>query len=128
MRHPTPSGLRLVCASSLDRPPPAPFGLPSWSADAPAIAVLLDATDADLTEAPAVARQVPDAATLPPGTHVFVLGAAVRPRAGLLRWFGGGTVAVGRPPRCAALLARGYTAVGAFVDDKSGADLVYAVS
>jgi hypothetical protein len=119
-----------VCATTLSRPPRPPFGLRAWSDDALAIAVLLDATDADVEQAPAIARQIPEAATLPPGTAVFVLGTATRARGGLgglVRWLGPRAVPVERATRCAALVARGYTRVGALVDATSGADLVYAV-
>jgi hypothetical protein len=123
-----PASLRLVCTGAVSRPPRPPFGLSSWSDDGEAIAVLLDATDDDPTQAPAMARQIPQAATLPPGTRVFVLGTATRARRGLVRWVGPGAIPVARATRCAALVARGYTGVGALVDAASGADLVYAVS
>jgi hypothetical protein len=131
VKAPTPSSLRLQCAGALRRPPRPPFGLPGWSDDAPAVAVLLDATSADVNQATAIAPQIPQAAALPPGTSVFVLGTATSARRGfgrLLRWLGPGAAPVGRAARCAALVARGYTGVGALIDAASGADLVYAVS
>jgi hypothetical protein len=126
-----PEALRLVCAGPARRPPRPPFGLAGWSDSAGAVAVLLDATDKDLAEAPAIAAQIPLASTLPPGTAVFVLGTATRARRGLgrlLGWVGPAAVPVARAARCGALVARGYTGIGALVDAASGADLVYAVS
>ncbi len=128
MRPPAPTALRLVCAAPVVRPPRPLFGLAAWAPQADGLAVLLDATEADLDDPAAVARQVPPAATLSPGTPVFVLGAATRTRSGLGRWLGPATVAVPRAARCAALLARGYTSIGALVDEKSGADLAYGLS
>ncbi len=78
-----------------------------------------------LAEARAIAPQLPAASSLPPGALVFVLGGAMRTRRGLRRLLGRGTVPVARAPRCAALVARGYTDVGALLDARSGADLVY---
>jgi hypothetical protein len=128
MTQAAPAALRLVCVSPVHRPPRPPFGLADWTPDATAVAVLLDATEADLEDAPSVAAQLPLATTLPPGTRVFVLGEATRTRAGLGRWLGPGTAGVARAPRCAALLARGYRDIAALVDDKTGADLVVGVS
>jgi hypothetical protein len=119
-----PEALRLVCAAPVARPPRPPFKLTGWSTEAPALAVLLDATNADVGEAAAVAPQVPAASTVAPGTRVFVLGHAMRLRRGIGRWLGRGAEPVTRAVRCAALVARGYTGVGALTDE-SGADLVY---
>jgi hypothetical protein len=119
-----PEALRLVCASPVARPPRPPFKLPGWSTEAPALAVLLDATNADVGDPAAVAPQVPAASTLAPGTRVFVLGHAMRLRRGIGRWLGSGARPVTRALRCATLVARGYTGVGALTD-AGGADLVY---
>ena len=119
-----PEALRLVCAAPVARPPRPPFKLAGWSTDARSVAVLLDATGVDVGDAGAVAPQVPEASTLAPGTRVFVLGHAMRLRRGIVRWLGPGAQPVARAVRCAALVARGYTGVGALTD-ANGADLVY---
>jgi hypothetical protein len=119
-----PDALRLVCAAPVVRPPRPPFKLAGWSTEAPALAVLLDATVANVGEAGEIAPQVPEASTLAPGTRVYVLGQAMRLRRGIGRWLGPAAPPVARAVRCAALVARGYTGVGALTD-ASGADLVY---
>jgi len=84
--------------------------------------------DGDLRDPAVIARQLPDPATLPALSLVFVLGTSA-PRQGLLgRWFGVGATLVPTATRCSALLARGYVGIGAFVDGLSSADLVYATS
>ena len=148
MKHPTPSALRLLMAASrrlttpgsseLTRAPSAdvssgktsrpPFGLTRFDPNAPSVAILLDESDGDLRDPAVVARQLPDPATLPALSLVFVLGTSA-PRQGLLgRWFGVGATLVPTATRCSALLARGYVGIGAFVDGLSSADLVYATS
>ncbi len=89
--------------------------------------MLLDGTDVNLT-ASAIAQQLPLAASLGPATYVFVLGTAMRTRRGFGRWLGSAAVPVDRAARCAALLARGYTNVGATARGASGGDVVYALS
>jgi hypothetical protein len=106
--------------------PRPPFGLATWTPEADSAAILLDATNADLEDPAAVARQLPDATSLPVSSQVFVLGAAARTVGWPRRWFRPKWVVVRRAPRCAALLARGYVGIGAIVDRDSGADLVYA--
>jgi hypothetical protein len=86
---------------------------------------MLDATNDDLSDAAAVARQLPDPGSLPGHATVFVLGAAQRAVGWPRRWFGLPRVPVDRATRCAALLARGYVGIGALVDAASRADLVY---
>jgi hypothetical protein len=103
------------------------LGLRAWSADANAIAVLLDAAGVDLADPAQVAAQIPRATELLADTPVFVLGAAVRGR-GVLRWLGMRTVPVPRAARCTALVARGYVRVGAGIDTKSGADIAWGIS
>jgi hypothetical protein len=102
--------------------------LTGWSAEADAVAVLLDATDDDMQDAAAVARQLPDPASLPASTPVLVLGAAIRRAAWPRRWFVSSHVPVDRATRCAALLARGYVGIGALVDRSTRADIVYATA
>jgi hypothetical protein len=106
-----------------------PFGLQSWSPEAGAIAVLLEAGREELDEL-AVANQLLSARDLPPATTVIVLGDAARSssRSG---WFSlprSSVVAVPRGPRCGALLMRGYVGLGAGVDEASGSDLVWGFS
>ena len=127
MKHPAPSALRLLPALADDAPRP-PLGLQCFDPEAPAIAILLHGSAAELRDPAAVARQLPDPATLPPLSLVFVLGTSAR-RHGLLgRWFGVGASLVPTAARCTALLARGYFRIGAFVDGFSRGSLVYATS
>ena len=128
MKPPAPSALRLVCQSGILKPPRPPFGLPGWSPDAADVCVLLDGTDVDLTEASAIARQLPAAASLGRRTYVFVMGTALRTRRGLGRWLGPAAVPVGRAERCAALLARGYTSIGATAPGSADVDVVFGLS
>jgi hypothetical protein len=68
--------------------------------------------------------QVPEAASLPPGTLVVVLGTDAG--AGLFgRLFQGRRAVVARAVRGSALLARGYTRLGGGVDATSRLDLVW---
>jgi hypothetical protein len=128
VKPPALHALRLVCASGVVKPPRPPLGLAGWSADAADLCVLLDASDVDLTAAPAIAAQLPEATSLGPRTYVFVLGAAMRTRRGLGRWLGPAAVPVGRAARCAALLARGYTNIGATAEGTADGDLVFGLS
>jgi hypothetical protein len=107
------------------RPPQPLFGLPGWTADAAAAAVLLDATTLDGGDAPAVALQLPAAATLPAAMLVVVSGAALRGVGLLGRLFGGATTPVSRAARCGALVARGYVDVGAGVDPVTKMDIAW---
>ncbi|MBV9946363.1 MAG: hypothetical protein JOZ69_05920 [Myxococcales bacterium] len=125
MKLPAVPALRLVTRAA-GRPPRPPLGLPGWSPDAPAIAVLLEASGTDLDDPAQVAAQLPDPGELPPGTPVFVLGMA-RSGPQLLRRLGMGTTAVARAPRCTALVARGYVGVAATADGARG-DLAWGLS
>jgi hypothetical protein len=82
--------------------------------------VRLDATDADVEDPAAVARQIPEARSLPEGTVVLVEATAVQKRRVLQRVLGDKKVPVARHVRCTALLARGY------VDIASEGDAVWA--
>jgi hypothetical protein len=127
VKHPAPSALRLVPAL-VDGAPHPPLGLQWFDPDAPSIAILLLGSAAELRDPAAIARQLPDPATLPPLSLVFVLGTSAK-RHGLLgRWFGVGATLVPTAVRCTALLARGYFRIGAFVDGFSRGSLVYATS
>jgi hypothetical protein len=123
-----PQAVRLVALAPNVKAPKPPFGLSGWSADADALAVVLDATDDDMEDAAAVARQLPDPGALRPRTPVFVFGSAARRTGWPRRWFGPSHVPVDRATRCAALLARGYVGIGALVDRETRADIVYAMS
>jgi hypothetical protein len=127
MTPPRPSALRLwtrAPAAGRLRPP---LGLASFSDDAKAIAVLVDATGLDERDAGAIAAQIPSADDLQAATAVFVLDVAVRGR-GALRWLGARTVNLPRTCRCTALVARGYVSVGAAVDPSGRGDLVWGFS
>jgi hypothetical protein len=125
-----PVALRLVTRAQRVPAVTLPFGIRAWSSDAHAVAVLLEAEADDLNEIE-VASQVPRAHGLPPATPVFILGSATRTPSratwlsSLLR---SSTVSVGRAPRCGALLMRGYVALGAGLEESSGADLVWGLS
>jgi hypothetical protein len=126
MNVPRPAGLRLETHARSTKPPRPPFGLPAWSDNASAVAVIVDASTCAVEDPAQVAAQIPAPSTLAPGTRVFVLAAASR-GAGLFR-------RLMRPPsiprvvRCTALLARGYTAIGAGVDDVSRQDVAWGTS
>jgi hypothetical protein len=107
--------------------PSPPFGLGAWTPDAKDACVVLDATGVDLEDPAEVAVQLPHPTELPAGTRVFVLGAALRGR-GVLRWLGMRMRAVGRAARCTALVARGYTGVGASVDASTDTDVAWGLS
>jgi hypothetical protein len=125
-----PVALRLVTRAQRFPAVTLPFGIRAWSADAHAVAVLLEAEADDLNEIE-VASQVPQARGLAPATAVFILGTATRAPSraswlsSLLR---SSTVSVARAPRCGALLMRGYVALGAGIEESSGADLVWGLS
>jgi hypothetical protein len=124
-----PPALRLVTQARRIPARAIPFGLRAWSPEAQAIAILLEAAGDDLDHL-AVAAQVPPSGSLAPATPVFLLGRAAR-AASRTSWFRrlrSGAVTVGRAPRCGALLMRGYVALGAGVDEASGADLVWGFS
>lgn len=85
------------------------------------VTVRLDATDADLEDASAVALQLPDPATLVPGARVNVLASATRRGGVLRRLLGPSRVPVTRATRCTALLIRGYVTIGADDEQAWGA-------
>lgn len=125
MKAPQPSALRLVTTAPTGERARPLFGLSAWTADVPAAAVVLDAASLNGDDAGAVARQLPDASTLPEGTLVVVSGEAIRGVGILGRLFGGGTTAVNRAARCAALVARGYVDVGAGIDPATKIDIAW---
>jgi hypothetical protein len=127
MIPPRATALRLVTRVRIKRAPPPPLGLRTWSIDADAVAVLLDASSLDADDPLQIAGQIPRAADLAPATPVFVLGRAVRSN-GMLRWIGRQTIAVPRAARCTALVARGYVGVGASIDDASHTDIAWGLS
>lgn len=127
MVPPRPTAVRLYTQTHGVRAPVPPLGLSRWSADATAVAVLLDATGIDVNDPAQIVVQLPSGMDLPPATPVFVLGSAARGR-GVLRWIGMRTVPVARAARCTALVARGYVDVGAGIDDASGADLAWGLT
>jgi hypothetical protein len=127
MTPPRPAALRLVTRARGARAPAPPFGLRAWSEHASAVAVLLDAEETAIGESAAVAAQIPHATELPRATHVYVLATAAR-GSGVLRWLGLRTVPVSRVARCTALVARGYTSIGAGLDDATGSDIAWGIS
>jgi hypothetical protein len=110
---PRPGALRLHTRAEGAKPPRPPLGLAAWSPTADAIAVLLDAGD-DATAIAGIVAQLPDGASLPPGTPVLVLAKAADLRP-FWRVFAR-DVTIPRAARCSALLARGYVDIGADVD------------
>lgn len=78
-----------------------------------ALLVRLDATEADVESAGAIAAQIPEASTLPSRSALVVTQAATKRGGVLRRWLGDRSVAVPRHVRCAALLARGYVDIAA---------------
>jgi hypothetical protein len=127
MTPPRPAAFRLWTRAPAASRPRAPFGLPSFTDAATAIAVFVDATGIDEEDAGAFAEQIPAAVQLEPGTPVFILDAAVRGR-GALRWLGARKVQLPRTSRCTALVARGYVGVGAAADPSGRGDLVWGFS
>jgi hypothetical protein len=120
-----PTALRLVTRAVGAREPGAPLGLRSWSTDADAIAVLIDAAELDVDNPREIAAQIPQATELPQATRVFVLGVAARGR-GAIGWLAR-AIRIPRATRCTALVARGYVEVGAGADD-TGSDLAWGLS
>jgi hypothetical protein len=119
---PRPAMLRVHPPSS-PRPSRAPFGLSAWSDDASAATlVLLDRTE----DASAIASSLPDPASLPAGALVIVAGDSLARRGFFAKLLAGGAAdGMTRHARATALLARGYTRIGAGVDAASGLDLVW---
>ncbi len=92
-------------------PEKSPFGLDFTAEEGPDVARVLWISPQHVGDAAAVARELPEAASLPRGTQVIVLSEARR---------GTGILARLLPPRraplevlCAALLSRGYAEIGA---------------
>src|ERR1700690_413418 len=125
MTPPRTTALRLITCAPGARKPAPPLGLRSWSPDADAIAVLIDAAELDVDDPTQVAAQIPHATELPEATLVFVLGTAAR-GGGVIGWLGR-AVRIPRATRCTALVARGYVGVSAGTDD-AGADLAWGLS
>jgi len=125
VKAPRPPALRLVTTAPTGGRSRPLFGLTAWTPDAPAAAVVLDAAGLTGDDAGAVARQLPDATTLPEGTLVVVSGAALRGVGILGRLFGGATAPVSRAARCGALVARGYVEVGGGVDPATKIDIAW---
>jgi hypothetical protein len=125
---PRPRALRLVTRAKGSPGGPLPFGLRGWTADAEAIAVLLDVPEHGTLDAEAVAAQIPPARGLPPATAVFVLGIAMRHASGWLARLYAPTVKIARSTRSDAILMRGYVGLGAGVDEASGDDMVWGFS
>ncbi|MDP9149447.1 MAG: hypothetical protein M3O36_05845 [Myxococcota bacterium] len=122
---PRPTALRLVTRATDAATPKPLFGLPAWSAEAEAIAVLLDGDAATGLDVSAIAAQIPHARESPPGTTVVVLGPAAKDRRPLRRWLGPREKVASRAARCTALLARGYVDLGAGADPTSGVDMAW---
>jgi hypothetical protein len=118
---PSPATLRLLGGSSGGKLTP-PFGVARWSSDEDADVVLL-LERRDPLGLDGIAEQIPLAATLRAGALVLVLG-ELPAASGLGRWLKP-RVQVSRGLRGSALLARGYTRLGAGIDPKSGQDLAW---
>lgn len=127
MIRPRPTAMRLVTRARGVRTPAPLFGLRGWSDDAAALGILVDAGGGGTEDPAVIAAQIPSATDLPASTPVFIFGDAAR-RAGLVRWLWPSAVTVPRATRCAALVARGYVAVGAGIDDTTGTDVAWGLS
>src|SRR5260370_31217400 len=129
MMAPRPDAIRLWTLATHAMPPDPPLGVRTWSREAAALAVLLDASAGDLANVAVVAAQIPSADTLPLTTPVVVLGEAARSDGGWNRlFFGLRRRKIARGPRCGALLARGYVDIGAALDPATGSDVVWGWS
>ncbi|WP_394841582.1 hypothetical protein LZC95_31465 [Pendulispora brunnea] len=112
-------------------PPRVPFGLAAWSDDpgAPVLAIELGplAGSAFLDLTSQIAATLPDPASMPAGTCVVILGEAPAPAGLVARLLQSlrRTESVPRTARASALLARGYTRIGAARDEASAHDLVW---
>ncbi|HWL84721.1 MAG TPA: hypothetical protein VNO21_02915 [Polyangiaceae bacterium] len=142
-----PRAIRLHRASGVTGAPPrVPFGLSSWTDDAQATAIALELPPLTgcksaaakpqtsghviLDLAQQIARALPAPETLPAGALLVVLGdgsssggLVARVLQSIRR-----TESVPRAARATALLARGYTHIGAARDQASGHDLVWGFS
>jgi hypothetical protein len=124
---PSPPRIRLLGEGEAPAKGRAPFDA-AWSPDADDVAVRLSLPpDLELDRVDAldlIAEQLPPPDTLRPGALVAVLPEA-RVGVGVVgRLLGRGTAHVPRALRCAALLARGYGALGA-TEERAG-DVVWA--
>jgi hypothetical protein len=128
MSAPRPDAIRLWTRATLATPPSPPLGLRSWSLEAAALVVLLDASGGDLANLAAVAAQIPSAETLASATPVMVLGEAAAPGRSWSRLFGLGRPKVARALRCGALLVRGYVNIGGALDPATGSDIAWGWS
>lgn len=127
MTPPIPTALRLVTCAPKARVPPPPFGLRSWSSDAPSIAIQILAEGLDASDPAAIAAQIPHASQLPESVLVCVLAEAAR-GSGLGNWLRRART-ISRAARCTALVARGYTRVGGGIDPADGSyDLAWGFS
>jgi len=112
-----PDAFRLLRSSrKASRPPPPPLGAARWDDAAPALCVVLAAHAQAVLSVVEVAGQLPDPTTLASGTLVMVLAHAETETGTLGRLFGGGKRDIPRALRCSALLAKGYTRIGAGAD------------
>lgn len=119
-----PTGFRLLGPAAKNvRERTAPLGRP-FRDDGDAVAVALGD---DAQDVASVARVLPDPASLDEGTLVVVLPQIAPPPSLAVRVLvalGRGRT-VSRALRCSALLARGYTRIGAGIDPDTRADLVW---
>ena len=123
-RLPAVKAIRLAGPAAKDARVSAPLGA-TILADADTIAVVLGPADATTTAA--VARVVPAASSLEPGTLVVVLPNVFEPPSitSRLRSAFGRTPTASRALRASALVARGYVNVSASFDPSSRSDLVW---
>src|SRR5260370_26041896 len=123
MMAPRPDAIRLWTLATHAMPPDPPLGVRTWSREAAALAVLLDASAGDLANVAVVAAQIPSADTLPFTNPVVVLGEAARSDGGCNRLFFGLRKRRNAPgPRCGALLPRRYLEIGEALDPAAGSD------
>jgi hypothetical protein len=126
---PLPATLRLVSARPLrGKTPRVPFGLRWSEGTGGGVGVLLDLGDdwptSGFGDIASIAAQIPDPALLVPGQLLVVLPHGAPRSAWLGRLPGRKSWAAGAV-RGSALLARGYTAIGAAVDSHTKMDLVW---
>jgi hypothetical protein len=123
---PRPARLKGCFPAGREPPSPPPLGVSTWSdTDVDAMLYAIDVREQAgvCAEAALVTAQLPEASELPTGMVVYVLGASTRPRSFFSRLFGGRASTLSRAARGSALLARGYVAIGAGVDEASGFDV-----
>jgi hypothetical protein len=126
---PLPQAIRLWGASwgttralPRDRPP---LGIAAWSQDADAVAVWLEGSAAELSQAAAVAAQIPPAASLAAATLVVILGTAAPSLSPWRRLLSPRRTKLERAPRCDALLALGYVEIQGQIDTQGDAVWAY---